>query len=873
MGAKKRIQLRRCIACQRVGHNRATCTYSAQTTPVTTKPIQAAVIQSISGILPKPVINNYAPSKTAVSASPQPLHFFVHHVNYDATQSPHVLNLKKEESVWDGVTTSKPEKNQTLYHTYHQVTPTESPLPPAPIAVIPTITVSPIIPEAPKKTWQEKTSELIYRLRPPAKEAPFTVNLSIPTQPAQLAPQLLQTSFEEKEPLLQRLQPIVSGMFNKQRLALAGVLLLVTIVIPGPARSYYNDLQTTKNTIVKDSSAAFVALHDSTIALKQADVPTAQQATDAALLKFNSILHQLEDKRLLRNIASLIPSIGGSLASREKIIMAGQEISLGNKQLLEGIKQSQDQGQKTLTIRLQTVLTQIRTALPNYERANQLFSEVDVDTLPLEYQAQFNEYKKLFGAIVSDFKTIDELGNNLLSIFGGEGRRRYVLIFQNPHEIRATGGFIGSFATLELKDGQIVKLDIPAGGSYDVQGQLKKFVEPPVPLLLANKRWEMQDANWFPHFPASAEKILWFYRHSYGVTADGVIAINASVLERLLSIIGPVSDEKRAITLDSENVIPVLQKIVEEGPEKKLQKPKQILSDLAPELVRSITSTKPENILPLLSTLQEALGQKEIQAYFTDAATQETIANFGWSGSILPTSASQDYLMVVNSNIQGQKSDAKIEQTISHQAVVSQDGTVINNIVITRKHTGERGEKLYGQRNIDYIRTYVPEGSELLIASGFTWPDERGFRAPEKWYEKDAMLTEIEKESFIDPNSGTRVTKEFSKTAFANWIITEPGETSQIQFTYRLPFKIIPEISTANWEKILKPFKKELTEYQLLVQRQSGSKSAFESQIIFPESWHTSWSDGDGMTLASNGARLAPRPLVKDTVWSLIMER
>ena len=67
--------------------------------------------------------------------------------------------------------------------------------------------------------------------------------------------------------------------------------------------------------------------------------------------------------------------------------------------------------------------------------------------------------------------------------------------------------------------------------------------------------------------------MLWFYRHSRNITADGVIAINANVINRLLSIIGPISEENHSVVLNKENALATIQNIVEYGSEKKIINP------------------------------------------------------------------------------------------------------------------------------------------------------------------------------------------------------------------------------------------------------------------------------------------------------------
>ena len=693
---------------------------------------------------------------------------------------------------------------------------------------------------------------------------------------------------DENEPVVLQINQLAASLYNTiykirnnfgkqistKRLALAVICLAVILIVPTQAKSYYQSLKNTTQKIAEDGTDGFLALQDSTAALFHADLPLAQKSLTAATKNLDqAVAAMANEHRVLQAIVSVIPVVNQEVASRQKIILAGQKIAAGNSFLFTALSQGEQNASGTLTARLGLIINSLNAAIPNYQGALENLSGVKEDVLPLEYQAPFKDFRLLFTAILNDLKNINNLGQSLQEIFGGEGLRRYLLVFQNPDELRPTGGFMGSFALLDIKDGQIIKMDIPAGGTYDLQGQLSEYVEPPTPLLLSNKRWEFQDANWFPDFPASADKMIWFLRKSRGMSADGVIAINATVLERLLAIMGPLTDGKRNLTLTADNAVATIQQVVETGPEKKANKPKQILADLAPKFMDYFKNIQPQNLLPLLTNLQEALTQKEIQAYFADTAAEADIKSFGWGGQILATKETQDYLMVVNTNIQGQKTDAKIKQTIEHQAVIDEGGAVIDAVTVTREHTGAAGEKLYGETNIDYIRVYVPAGSELISAGGFSWPDENRFKVPEKWTRKDPWLAELEKEIKIDRASGTRVTEEFGKTAFGNWVITDPGQTSRIQFVYRLPFRLARQNTATIAEKWKEIFASapEMFNYQLIAQRQSGAKSDFESQLVFPETWRPYWSEGQNINLASNGATINKLQLTQDAVWSLIM--
>lgn len=909
----KRPQVRTCSACKKTGHNAGTCL--AKDTPT----MKASAPPETSSPRPAP--------PHSLKPAPAPVRFFVHHVPFESKQSPHVVDLKKQSfNVWDTVEAAAPEKiSRPVEHLFAERRPIQN----APTSAPPEISTPVSVftesiepqPAPSKKTLLEPTgiiskksitinvptvhlSALGKKIRlatqdhyETAKEragkqlTAWRVNeqkksafspLSLPAAEPE-KPEVQPTTPPREAPLtkLRRAFTIPSFLRDtdpwRKRLAGALAALLILSILPLQAKSYYQTLQTTKTTIANKSTDGFLALQESTGALLNAHLGEAQEGTVRALQNFASAVDLLDDHRLLQKLVSVVPVLGDQVSSRQELILAGQEISLGNTYLIKGVDESLQGSKQNLLDKLTAIVLHVRSALPHYQKARLSLEKVDPGSLPVEYQTTFKDFQKIFISATHDFEQLADLGSVLQDLFGGQGLRRYLLVFQNPAEIRATGGFIGSYAEVDIKDGAIVRFEVPAGGSYDVQGQLRKYIEPPTPLLMANKRWEFQDANWFPDFPASAEKLLWFYRNSDRGSVDGIIALNATVLERLLSIVGPVTDATRGVTLDKVSALTTLQSIVEEGDEKKAKKPKQVLGDFSHLFLNYFSSISPQNLLPLLVNLKEALDEKEVQVYLADPTYQDKIAGFGWSGAVVPSSAEQDYLLVINSNILGEKSDAKIKQSISHQAVVQPDGTITDTVTITREHTGTPGEKFYGKPNIDYVRLYVPKGSELLEAKGFSWPDEKNFRAPDAWTKRDETLNTLEHVVLIDDKTGTRITEEFGKFAFGNWMVTEPGKITQVQVTYRLPFTL------ENLSKKTAPDQSFLTglfgssvpvsTYQLIVQKQSGVRSAFDSTIIFPAAWVPVWKDGPELMVAKNGASITLPDLAKDSVWSLAMKK
>ncbi|MDO8499144.1 MAG: DUF4012 domain-containing protein [bacterium] len=843
-GGKKRPQLRRCAHCDKPGHNKQTCPlFLVAPTPIIAKP------------------------------SREPIHFFIHHTAGQPIDSPHRIDLaKKTANIWADISAVVPAENDDPIGRFYQERKNTN-----------TIHDSlNTIQKIPQNNDNQTSQILDPRFRgDDSVETPISKKIKPNpfTTISKFLNFLISQFFNFIAALRDqhaRVHAAIKAKLSLPRLIKMTAVILLLTILPAQANSYYFSIKTTADQVAADSTIGFSALQESTAAMMNADLGLAQDSLNIALSKFQTAADTLQTQhQWLIKIASGIPFLKDEVQSKQNILLAGQKIALGNLYLLKGIAESKADNKSPLLARFNALTVYLKSALPNYKQAVSKLDGVNENTLPLQYQRAFRDFHTLFGAIVNDVQTMADLGGTINEIFGGKGLRRYLLVFQNNNELRPTGGFIGSFAIIDVKDGNIINLEIPPGGSYDLQGQLTANFIPPAPLLLSNNRWEFQDANWFPDFSLSAQKLLWFYRKSRNVTADGVIAINATVLERLLAIMGPVTDDKRGLVLTSENALNSIQQIVETGPEKIEHKPKQIIADLAPKFVEYLTNAKPENVLPLLTNLRDALAEKAIQVYFTDSNTEKNINAFGWGGKILPTTAGQDYLMVVNTNIQGQKSDARMKQTITHQAIIQTDGSIIDSVVVTREHTGAAGEIMYGQTNIDYIRLYIPTGSELISAGGFTWPDENKFKAPRQSAGTDEMLVSVEQEVKYDEASGTRITNELGKTAFGNWIITEPGQTSQVQFVYRLPFKAFAPDPTVTGNQLQKIFSdaKNISKYQLIVQRQSGSETTFANQTIWPDGWKPNWKNGNNITLAANGASIATQPLTTDSVWSVAMTK
>lgn len=225
---------------------------------------------------------------------------------------------------------------------------------------------------------------------------------------------------------------------------------------------------------------------------------------------------------------------------------------------------------------------------------------------------------------------------------------------------------------------------------------------------------------------------------------------------------------------------------------------------------------------------------------------------------------SGDYINVVNSNLGGFKTDGVVNEEIKHTAEVQGDGTITDTVEVTRYHLG--GTTPYdwwNKVNVDYMRVYVPLGSQLLEAKGHTW--EKPWREDHPFdysrFKKDPDVEKIESTIFEDKATGTQIFEESGKTVFGNWVFVSPGESVTVTYKYKLPFKV--------------GFDNEgLAKYSLYAQKQLGSTgSRFEGKLDLPDNFKITWAYPENFNLLAGNVFRMDAKLEQDKSYGVIMQK
>ncbi len=422
------------------------------------------------------------------------------------------------------------------------------------------------------------------------------------------------------------------------------------------------------------------------------------------------------------------------------------------------------------------------------DRALAESEHISADRFPLAARGRFVKLKALLSIASAGVRAAKDEFNAWAILLGAETPRRYLLLFQNPSELRPTGGFIGTYAVMQFDRGQLRELTV--NGIFDPDGQLSVKVVPPHPVKRVSTAWSTHDANWFFDYPTSAKKVAWFFGKTGEPTVDGVIAFTPQVIVRLLAITGSIEMPAYGEVVSAENFIEVVQREVELEYDRTANRPKQFLADLVPQLIERLKALDRGGLAKVAGALTDSLAGKDILVYLTDPDRQADMVRRGFAGAVAETSG--DYLAVVHTNLNGYKSDYVTDDELTHEATVAPDGSVVDTVTIRRTHRGGATPYFFwNQVNAEWLRVYVPKGSELISVEGATRSeladpidyDAAGFR-------RDPEVVAAEATERTDPASGTVISEESQKTVFGNWVFVSPGKTVTVTYRYRLPWTL-----------------------------------------------------------------------------------
>lgn len=387
--------------------------------------------------------------------------------------------------------------------------------------------------------------------------------------------------------------------------------------------------------------------------------------------------------------------------------------------------------------------------------------QVDLAGALFPLQEKISQIKDQIQAVRLILDKAVPLSQLLPALAGYPNQVKYLVMLQNNDELRPTGGFLGTYGILEIKDGEITNFNTHDIYHLDMPVKDKVNVIPPEPIkkYLAPK-WYLRDANWSPDWPTAARQIDWFYQKESRLNPaaekisefDGVIALTPELITDFLAIIGSVTVEGQSY--NQANFQDLLQYRVEKGYVDlgvSSWNRKEVISELAKELKNRIFDLPPAGWFRVMNVILDNLAKKNLLIYLADNQLQDITIDNGWGGELKDTAG--DYVMVVDANLGALKTDAVLNRSLQYKVNQSPNGWFAK-LTIGYAHNGKTDWKTSTYKS--YTRIYVPLGSELIKIN-------------------DYKLDDI------------TVGNELGKTWFGFYLEVQPGEIKNLTIEYKLP--------------------------------------------------------------------------------------
>lgn len=427
---------------------------------------------------------------------------------------------------------------------------------------------------------------------------------------------------------------------------------------------------------------------------------------------------------------------------------------------------------ETAVLTLDKLMSKIDPISEEVSKAKVKIDSIDPNRYPekvgdIKVREQIQNAKDQFDGVYRLIVNAQPFLKKIPVIMGKDKKQKYMVIFQNDKERRATGGFWTGTTEISVDKGKLIFDKVT--NIYDIDDRIppQKAPEPIVKYFKGVDVLNLRDTNLSPDL---IESIAMFEKqyNTYGDKAeyDGIILIDTKILVDMLEIFGdtpaggvnfsakidPRCDCPQVIYELSDNIgRPVGYVKVER---------KAILSSLLRELMFKAIGFSPSRYWGrLMQTMLVNLDEKHILLNFDNKQTQAAIEKMGWAGRIVD-SGKKDYLHFVGVNFGGQKSNLFVKENVDFTSSGSK-----HNVVVTFKNPYpasdcnlERGNLCLNAPLRDWVRFYVPKGSKLIKFSGSTTP--------------------------------TVVYDELGKTVFEGFTIVEPMGKAEISIEYTTPSDI-----------------------------------------------------------------------------------
>jgi len=463
-------------------------------------------------------------------------------------------------------------------------------------------------------------------------------------------------------------------------------------------------------------------------------------------------------------------------------------------------------------VKLTTLLTNLRSDLTSTTRL--LYSTIvsynnitDLPTDQLNHKLNYAKNKLKFA-----YKYLDILNKDydvFLNILWNEKEKKYLILFQNNDEIRATWWFIWSLAIATIKDWKI--LDLANDDVYAYEWEINKVFpnKNPAPEWLnkiTDTFW-FRDSNYFIDFWSSSKSIN-FFLEKIDKKVDGVIYINQNVVHDFIKYTGWIYFDKLDKTVTDENFSLIFSTLIEAQSFKlwTLGSPKKLLFDFSEKLFQTLKIKK--DYYAYLDIILKNVKSRDLVLYSFN--TEEN--NFLWKLWLnwkIKYSDTLDFSYPVFTSIWWNKSDRYIELKYKKNVEKNSDCSIDTNLQIFRTHLFSKFEETKVNNLLDEYPIQDKTRKDIV---NIQW----------KWVNKSFVRVVLPLNAIVEKKPNLNINKYEKATVVDFYQNTRVLETTNFNIKYKIPnrdckkydFKFYKQpgirdynIEIIEWKKVIKKYR------------------------------------------------------------------
>lgn len=362
----------------------------------------------------------------------------------------------------------------------------------------------------------------------------------------------------------------------------------------------------------------------------------------------------------------------------------------------------------------------LRRAYPDFVRANRALAAIrprDFHGFLRPLASKVATAQSLLSTAVKNMPLIYQSDSALQNILGDPNPKRYLLIFQNSGELRATGGFMTAYAYVTIDKGKLGHIYAENMYLLDAQVTYRPPASTVIGTYLPVTYWHLRDANTSPNLPTTVSYIKKFYASIPNAPKiDGVIFIDTWFVDDLIGDVGSVTVPtlEGPVKLTAQNANMEMEYMAERRHLPDSQR-KQFIGHAMKVLFKDVMHAHGSELVRILKTVDQGLNRKFILLYFNNRQAEAMAERYHWAGTMDRT-VPGDYLSVVDENLLGHKDNYDMFYHIAtHIAQV--DGRWQETSSITYIDPAVDNGWLFVPYH-SWVRFYVPWGSQLISITG-----------------------------------------------------------------------------------------------------------------------------------------------------------